>query len=103
MQNIVPINYYLILSAIFFVIGAIGFLTRRNIIVIFMALELMLNSVNLTFVTFSTYSSDLAGQIFVFFIMAVAAAEAAVGLAIILALYRNKQTVYLDKVSLLKW
>ena len=77
--------------------------TRRNAIIIFMSIELMLNSVNLTLVGFSAFMGDLAGQIFVFFVMAVAAAEAAVGLAIVLALYRNKQTVYVDEVNLLKW
>ena len=102
MFKIVPIEYYLILSAIIFIIGCIGVLTRRNIIIILMSVEMMLNAVNLTFVTFSTYMGDIAGQIFVFFVMAVAAAESAVGLAIILALYRNKQTVYIDQVNIMK-
>lgn len=102
-MDVIPLNYYLILSAIFFVIGAVGVLTRRNAIIIFMSIEMMLNAVNLTFVAFSSFLGDTAGQIFVFFIMAVAAAEAAVGLAIVLALYRNKQTVYVDKVNILKW
>ena len=99
----VPLEYYLALSAVIFSIGTIGVLTRRNAIIIFMSIELMLNSVNLTLVGFSAFMGDLAGQIFVFFVMAVAAAEAAVGLAIVLALYRNKQTVYVDEVNLLKW
>ncbi len=103
MQESVPLNYYLILSAIFFVMGAVGVLTRRNAIIIFMSIEMMLNAVNLTFVSFSSYNSDPAGQMFVFFVMAVAAAEAAIGLAIVLALYRNQQTVYVDKVNLMKW
>jgi len=102
-MDVIPLNYYLILSAIFFVIGAVGVLTCRNAIIIFMSIELMLNAVNLTFVAFSSFLGDTTGQIFVFFIMAVAAAEAAVGLAIVLALYRNKQTVYVDKVNILKW
>jgi len=102
-MQIVPLNYYLILAAIIFVIGALGVLTRRNAIIIFMSIEMMLNSVNLTFVAFAMYMGDTAGQIFVFFVMAVAAAEAAVGLAIVLALYRNKQTVYVDQVNVLKW
>lgn len=99
----IPLDYYLILSAIIFIIGAIGVLTRRNAIVIFMSIELMLNSVNLTLVGFSTYLGDPAGQIFVFFVMSVAAAEAAVGLAIVLALFRKSQTIYVDEVNLLKW
>ena len=102
-MQIVPLNYYLILAAIIFVIGAVGVLTRRNAIIIFMSIEMMLNSVNLTFVAFAMYMGDTAGQIFVFFVMAVAAAEAAIGLAIVLALFRNKQTVYVDKVNVLKW
>lgn len=103
MFDIVPLEYYLALSAITFVIGTIGVLTRRNAIIIFMSIELMLNSVNLTLVSFSSFMGDSAGQIFVFFIMSVAAAEAAVGLAIVLALFRNKKTVYVDEVNLLKW
>jgi len=98
-----PIEYYLILSAIIFLIGTIGVLTRRNAIIIFMCIELMLNSVNLTLIAFSQYFGDMAGQILVLLVMAVAAAEAAVGLAIVLALFRNKQTVYLDEINLLKW
>lgn len=99
----VPLEYYLILSAVIFLIGAIGVLTRRNAIIIFMCIELMLNSVNLTLVGFSQYMGDLAGQIMVLMVMTVAAAEAAVGLAIVLSLFRNKQTVYLDEVNLMKW
>lgn len=103
MIETVPLEYYLILSAIFFGIGVIGVLTRRNAIIIFMCIELMLNSVNLTFVAFSSFLGDTAGQIFVFFVMAVAAAEAAIGLAIVLALFRNKKSVYVDEVNILKW
>lgn len=101
-QNI-PLEYYLIVSAIFFIIGTIGVLTRRNAIIIFMSIELMLNSVNLTLVSFSSFLGDSAGQVFVFFVMSIAAAEAAIGLAIILALFRAKQTVYVDEVNLMKW
>ncbi|MBL7987079.1 MAG: NADH-quinone oxidoreductase subunit NuoK [Chlorobi bacterium] len=98
-----PIEYYLTLSAVIFIIGTIGVLTRRNAIIIFMCIELMLNSVNLTLVAFSQYLGDMAGQIMVLLVMTVAAAEAAVGLAIVLALFRNKQTVYVDEVNVLKW
>ncbi len=99
----VPLEYYLILSAILFTVGIIGVLTRRNAIIVFMSIELMLNSVNLTLVSFSSFMGDSTGQLFVFFVMAVAAAEVAVGLAIILALFRNKKTVYVDEVNILKW
>lgn len=99
----IPLDYYLILSALLFVTGVVGVVTRRNAIVIFMSLELMLNAVNLSLVAFSAYLGDTAGQMFVFFIMAVAAAEAAVGLAIVLSLFRNKQTVYVDEVNIMKW
>ncbi|MBS1560674.1 MAG: NADH-quinone oxidoreductase subunit NuoK [Bacteroidetes bacterium] len=98
-----PLDWYLMLSAVLFVTGVIGVITRRNAIIIFMSLELMLNAVNLTMVSFSAYNGNIGGQMFVFFIMAVAAAEAAVGLAIVLALFRNKQTVYVDEVNLMKW
>ncbi|MDB5035827.1 MAG: nuoK [Chlorobi bacterium] len=98
-----PIEYYLVLSAVVFLIGMAGVLTRRNAIIIFMCIELMLNSVNLTLVAFSQYMGDMAGQILVLLVMTVAAAEAAVGLAIVLSLFRNKQTVYLDEINLLKW
>lgn len=99
----IPLEYYLIISAVLFTIGTIGVLTRRNAIIIFMSLEIMLNSVNLTLVSFSSYFGDSAGQVFVFFVMSVAAAEAAIGLAIFLALFRNKKTIYVDEVNLLKW
>lgn len=97
------INFYLILALLMFSTGVIGVLTRRNAIVVFMCIELMLNSVNLIFVTFSSFLGNLNGQIFVFFIMSVAAAEAAVGLAIIIALYKNKSTINLDEINILKW
>lgn len=99
----IPLDYYLILSAVLFVVGVVGVITRRNAIIIFMSIELMLNAVNLSMVAFSAFSGDIAGQMFVFFIMAVAAAEAAVGLAIVLALFRNKQTVYVDEINIMKW
>jgi NADH-quinone oxidoreductase subunit K len=99
----IPIEYYLILSAFMFSVGIVGVLTRRNAIVVFMSVELMLNSANLTLVTFSSYLGDATGQLFVFFVMAVAAAEAAVGLAIIIAIFRNKLTVNIDEINILKW
>jgi NADH-quinone oxidoreductase subunit K len=97
------INYYLILALLLFSIGVIGVLFRRNAIIVFMCIELMLNSVNLIFVSFSSFLGNLNGQIFVFFIMTVAAAEAAIGLAIIIALFRNKETINLDEINILKW
>jgi len=99
----VPLHYYLGLSAILFAIGVAGVLTRRNAIVVFMCIELMLNSVNLTFIAYSSFLGDITGQVMVFFVMAVAAAEAAVGLAIVIALFRNKQTVNIDEINILKW
>jgi NADH-quinone oxidoreductase subunit K len=99
----VPIDYYLILSAFMFVVGVAGVLTRRNAIVVFMSVELMLNSANLTMVAFSSFLGSSVGQLFVFFVMAVAAAEAAIGLAIIIALFRNKLTVNIDEINILKW
>ena len=99
----IPLEYYLSLSAIIFTIGTVGVLTRRNAIIIFMCIEMMLNAVNLTLVSFSAFMGDSAGQMFVFFVMAVAAAEAAVGLAIVLALFRVKQTVYVDEINIMKW
>jgi len=101
-MNAIPIEYYLILAGVLFAIGILGVIIRRNAIVIFMAIEIMLNSVNLTFIAFSSYLCDISGQVFVFFVMAVAAAESAIGLAIILALFRKKQTIYVDEVNTLK-
>lgn len=103
MLQTIPLEYYLIISAVIFIIGAIGVITRRNAIIIFMSIELMLNAVNLTLVAFSAFLGNTAGQIFVFFVMSVAAAEAAIGLAIVLALFRSKKTIYVDEVNLLKW
>lgn len=102
MTATVPLSAYLILSAALFVIGVAGVLIRRNALVIFMAIELMLNAVNLTFVAFSRFLYSMDGQIIVLFVMAVAAAEVAVGLAIIIALYRNKESVNVDEINLLK-
>jgi NADH-quinone oxidoreductase subunit K len=99
----IPLQYYLGLSAVLFTIGVAGVLTRRNAIVVFMCIELMLNSVNLTLIAFSAFLGDITGQVLVFFVMAVAAAEAAVGLAIVIALFRNKQTVNIDEINILKW
>lgn len=99
----IEIEYYLVLSAALFTIGVTGVLIRRNAIIVFMCIELMLNSANLTLVTFSSYLGNSIGQLFVFFVMAVAAAEAAVGLAIIIALFRNKLTVNVDEINIFKW
>ena len=92
----VPLSWYLVLAAILFIIGASAFLIRRNIITIFMAIELMLNAVNLTFVAFASRWHHVSGQVFVFFVMVVAAAEAAVGLAIIIAVFRSRETLNVD-------
>ena len=99
----VPLDYYLILSAFMFVVGVTGVLIRRNAIIVFMSVELMLNSANLTLVAFSSFLGNSVGQLFVFFVMTVAAAEAAVGLAIIIAIFRNKLTVNIDEINILKW
>ena len=98
----VPLSWYLILSAILFCLGVSAFLLKRNIITIFMAIELMLNGVNLTFVAFANHWHKLSGQVFGFFVMVVAAAEAAVGLAIIIAVFRTRETLNVDRVNLLK-
>ena len=95
--------YYLSLSGILFAVGMLGVFTRRNVLIVFMSIELMLNSVNLTFVALSRALTSLTGQVFVMFVMAVAAAEVAVGLAIIITYYRNRETVDVDDLSLLKW
>ena len=98
----VPLSHYLILSAVLFTLGVIGVLLRRNVIVIFMSIELLLNAANLTLVAFSRFLQTLDGQILVFFVMTVAAAEAAVGLVIIISIYRHKQSVDVDEVNLLR-
>src|SRR4029078_10785844 len=97
-----PLSYYLLLSAVLFACGVAGFLIKRNIITIFMSIELMLNAVNLTFVAFAAKLGHLKGKVFVFFVMVVAAAEAAVGLAIIISVYRTRETLNVDRVNLLK-
>jgi NADH-quinone oxidoreductase subunit K len=99
----IPLPYYLVVSAILFSIGTIGVLTRRNAIVIFMCVELMLNAVNLTFIAFSRYLGSIDGQVFVFFIMTVAAAEAAVGLALMIAFYKNRESIDVEDINLMKW
>ena len=98
-----PLAWYLGLSAVLFAIGVLGVLVRRNVIVIFMAIELMLNAVNLSFVAFARSLGSMDGQVIVFFVMAVAAAEAAVGLAIMLQLYRIRDTINADEVTVLRW
>ena len=99
----VTLNHYLVLSALLFSIGVAGVLLRRNAIIIFMSIELMLNAVNLTFIAFARHLDSLDGQIFVLFVMAVAAAEVAVGLAIIIAIFKRKSSADVDRVNLLKW
>ncbi|MCX8027831.1 MAG: NADH-quinone oxidoreductase subunit NuoK [Thermodesulfovibrionales bacterium] len=98
----VPLNWYLYLSSVIFVIGVVGFLIRRNLIIMFMSIELMLNAVNISLIAFSHYIQDLKGQIMVFFIITVAAAEAAIGLAILVALFRNKNSINTDDIAIMK-
>jgi NADH-quinone oxidoreductase subunit K len=100
---VVPLPFYLTFGALLFTIGVIGVLTRRNVVIVLMSIEIMLNAVNLTLISFSHYLQDLRGQVFTLFIIAVAASEAAVGLALMIALYRGKTTFNLDDVNLLKW
>jgi len=103
------LSKFLVIGALLFIIGVAGVLTRRNIIVIFMSIELILNAANLNFIAFARYLQEsgnpnaFAGQIFTVFIIVVAAAEAAIGLGIVIALYRNKETILLDQIDLLKW
>ncbi|MGH7844293.1 MAG: NADH-quinone oxidoreductase subunit NuoK [Candidatus Binatia bacterium] len=99
----VPVHYYLVLSALIFVIGVAGVIIRRNLIVILMSIELMLNAVNLTFIAFARAQGSMDGQVIVFFVMTVAAAEAVIGLAIIIAIYRHRQTLDPKEMHLLKW
>ncbi|MCZ6780518.1 MAG: NADH-quinone oxidoreductase subunit NuoK [Nitrospirae bacterium] len=99
----VPLSYYVILSAVVFITGVVGVLIRRNIIIILLSIELMLNATNINFVAFSHYFQNIAGQVFVFFALTVAASEVAVGLAIIIALYRSKSSINVDEFQLLKW
>ena len=98
----IPISWYLLLSATLFCLGIVGFLIKRNIITVFMSIELMLNAVNLTFVTFSYKAQQVNGHLFAFFVMVVAAAEAAVGLAIILTIFKNRSTLNIDEVNSMK-
>jgi NADH-quinone oxidoreductase subunit K len=99
----VPLNYYLILSAAMFAIGVVGVLIRRNLIVILMSIELMLNAVNLTFIAFARFLGSMEGQVAVFFVLAVAAAEAVIGLALIIAVFRHRQSLDPQEMHLLKW
>ena len=99
----IPLNDYLIVSAILFALGATGVFLRRNLITILLSIEIMLNAVNLTFVAFGRYAADVNGQIIVFFVMTVAAAEAAVGLALVIALFRNRESLNPDAFTSLKW
>ena len=98
-----PIEYYLWFAAVLFAIGVAGVLLRRNVIIVFMSIELMLNAVNVTFLAFSRQMNNVDGQIFVFFVMTLAAAEVAVGLAIIVAVFRNKESINIKDMNLLKW
>lgn len=102
MLEITPLHYNLLAAALF-MIGVIGVLVRRNIIIIFMSIELILNAVNINLIALSHQLQDMAGQVFVVFIIAVAAAEAAVGLGILIAFYRNKETVNIDEIQLMRW
>ncbi|MEK6693005.1 MAG: NADH-quinone oxidoreductase subunit NuoK [Nitrospirota bacterium] len=99
----VSLNSYIILSMIVFAIGVFGFLARRNAIIMFISVELMLNAVNISLVAFSYYLQDIRGHILVFFIISIAAAEAAIGLAILIALFRNKPTVNINEINIMKW
>jgi len=99
----IPVEFFLIVSAVLFTVGVLGVLVRRNAIVIFMCIELMLNAANLAFVAAAQHWKQMNGQVFVFFVMVVAAAEVAIGLAIIVTLFRNKETVDVDQVNLLKY
>ena len=102
MMNAIPSSWYLILSALLFTLGVVGFLIKRSLITVFMSIELMLNAVNLSFVTFAHEWHQVKGQIFVFFVMMVAAAEAAVGLAIIIAIFRARATLNVDQIDVMK-
>ncbi len=102
MELVPQLSWYLTLSAVLFTIGAIGVILKRNVISMFMCIELMLNSVNLTFIAFSGFYRDVTGQLFVFIVMTVAAAEAAVGLGIIIAVFRNRESLDVDEASIMK-
>ena len=98
-----PLSWYLVFGALLFTVGVVGVLTRRNVIIVLMSIELMLNAVNVTLISFSHYLQDLRGQIFTLFIIAVAASEAAIGLALVISMYRGKSTFNLDEINVLKW
>ena len=98
----VPLSWYMVLSMVVFIIGIFGFLSRKNIIIIFMSIELMLNAVNINLISLSHYLQDMRGQILALFVIAVAAAEAAIGLAIVIALFRNKATAHVDEIHEMK-
>jgi len=100
---VVPLHYYLGLSVALFALGVVGVLIRRNILVILMCIEMMLNAVNLAFISFADAFKAVDGQTFVFFVMTVAAAEVAVGLALVVAIFRHRATVYVDDLNILKW
>jgi NADH-quinone oxidoreductase subunit K len=102
MNGVPHLSWYLALSAVLFTIGVVGVIIKRNVISMFMCIELMLNAVNLTFVAFSSYFRDVTGQLFVFIVMTVAAAEAAVGLGIIIAIFRNRESLDVDDANLMK-
>ena len=99
----IPLNWYLILGAALFLLGMLGFFLKRNVISLLLSVEIMLNAVNMTFVAFSSRNGQISGQIFVFFVLVVAAAEAAVGLALVIAMFRNRETLNVDRSNLLKW
>ena len=98
-----PLNHYLLLSGALFFIGVAGVLTRRNAIIVFMCIELMLNAVNLTFLAYARFLTSMDGHIFAFLVITVAAAEAAVGLAIVVAVFRNRETINIDDLNLMRW
>lgn len=102
-MNAMTLSHCLVLSLLLFVVGAAGFVIRRNLISMFLCLELMLNAVNLSFIAYARHLGQIQGQIIVFFVMVVAAAEAAVGLAIIIALYRNRKTLNVDDANIMRW
>ncbi|MCP3176315.1 NADH-quinone oxidoreductase subunit NuoK [Desulfuromonas sp. KJ2020] len=99
----ITVHHYLVISAILFSLGTFGVLTRKNAIVVFMCIELMLNGVNLSFIALSHFLGNMDGQVFVFFVMAVAASEAAIGLALMIAFFRNKESIEVEDFNLLKW
>ena len=102
-MEMIPLSHYMALSSILFFIGVLGVLTRRNAIIVFMCIEIMLNAVNISLIAFDHYLNQHIGQIFSFMVIAVAAAEVSVGLAIIISLFRNKPTTNLDEINLMKW